>query len=77
MPDQGRSTSWEPLYRYRTGTLVPVAITLYRDNLGGLVLFVDEGDGAKVVGVPLPADEADDLAAAIREHLTTPARSTS
>lgn len=73
----GRSrSSWETAWRYRT----PVdpdyggpttTVTLYRDNLGGLVLFVDEGDGSKVVGVPLPTDDADDLAAAIHEHRTS------
>jgi hypothetical protein len=65
------SVAWEPLFRHREGDLAPVMVTLYRDNLGGLVLFMDEGDGAKVVGISLSDDLADDLAAAIHEHRTT------
>jgi hypothetical protein len=48
------AAAWAPLFRHREGSLAPVMVTLYRDNLGGLVLFMDEGDGTKVIGVPLP-----------------------
>lgn len=77
MTRQGRSqSSWSTAWQYRT-PIDPdygdptTTVTLYRDNLGGLVLFVDEGDGVKVVGVPLPEADAEDLAAAIHEHRTT------
>ncbi|MGZ6576562.1 MAG: hypothetical protein ACXVHX_39120 [Solirubrobacteraceae bacterium] len=73
------SSEWVTLWRFRTpvdpdyGGPTSTA-TLWRDNLGGLVLGMDVGDGERVVVLPLPADDATDLAAAIVEHLTTPAR---
>lgn len=46
--------------------------TLWRDNLGGLALGMDDRDGEAVIILPLSADDADDLAAAIHQHRTTP-----
>jgi hypothetical protein len=71
-PRGAYAAAWAPLFRHREGSLAPVMVTLYRDNLGGLVLFMDEGDGTKVIGVPLPDDLADDLAAAIHEYRASP-----
>lgn len=66
--------NWRRLYQYRT----PIdpdyggptsTITLWLDNLGGLVLFMDERDGEKVIGIPIPAAEVADFAAALRTRL--------
>ncbi len=71
------SEAWSPLWRYRSpidpdyGGPTSVA-TLWRDNLGGLLLGIDHGDGATVALLPIPVADMDDLGAAIREHLTTP-----
>lgn len=69
------SSAWVAVWKYRTpidpeyGGPTTVA-TLWRDNLGGLVLGIDQADGQTVTALPLPAADADDLAAAIVEHLT-------
>lgn len=48
----------------------PAKVTLWLDNLGGLVLGMDEGDGAKVIAQPLPRVAAQELGAALRfSHL--------
>jgi hypothetical protein len=69
------TTDWQKLYQYRT----PIdpdyggptsTITLWLDNLGGLVLFMDERDGEKVIGIPIPATEAEDFAAALHTRST-------
>ncbi len=61
---------WQVLYRYRT----PIdpdyggptsTISLWLDNLGGLVLGMDRRDGEKVIVMPIGRDEALDLAAAL------------
>ncbi len=69
-------SEWVKLWTFRTpvdpdyGGPTSTA-TLWRDNLGGLVLGMDERDGEKVVLLPLADTDADDLAAAIREHRTS------
>jgi hypothetical protein len=61
---------WDILFRYRT----PVdpdyggptsTITLWRDNLGGLILGMDIADGKKVAVLPLPDDAAEELVIAL------------
>ncbi len=70
-------SGWIEIWKYRTpldpdyGGSTSTA-TLWRDNLGGLVLGMDERDGEKVVLLPLPAPDVEDLAAAIYEHRTSP-----
>jgi hypothetical protein len=58
------------LWRYRT----PVdpdyggptsTITLWLDNLGGLMLGMDSRDGEEIIILPLPRGEVPDLAAAL------------
>ncbi len=56
---------WPVLLKIRQGVDAPVVLTVWRDNLGGIVLGVDEGDGAKVVLVPLSGGEVADLTAAL------------
>lgn len=64
---------WKVLYRYRGfgdpdyGTPGSV-ITLWLDNLGGLMLGMDVGDGKKVTVLPLPRSEVGDLTAALHAH---------
>lgn len=59
--------SWETLYRY-TGPIdpdyggAPTSISVWRDNLGGLVLGIDAGDGEQVLAVPISDSVAEDLA---------------
>jgi hypothetical protein len=74
------ASSWETIFRYRAPIdpdypSAPTVVTLHRDNMDGLVLFVDEGDGAQVTGVPLPGTEALDLAAAINTWAAASGRS--
>jgi hypothetical protein len=63
-------SDWQQLFRYRGpgdpdyGTPGSV-INLWLDNLGGLMLGMDVGDGEKVIVLPLPRDEADDLIVAL------------
>lgn len=65
--------SWTQLWQFRTpidpdhGGPTSTA-KLWSDNLGGLVLALDDRDGEKVILLPIPSGAADDLAAAIREH---------
>jgi hypothetical protein len=63
-------SEWTRVYQYRT----PIdpdyggptsTVTLWLDNLGGLVLFMDARDGEKVIGIPIPSDEIEDFAAAL------------
>lgn len=63
-------SEWTVLHRYRT----PIdpdyggatsTITVWLDNFGGLVLGMDEADGAKVIIIPLSRSEAEDLAVAL------------
>jgi len=60
-------SGWEPLLRLRQGELAPVQTTVWRDGDGDLLLFMDEGDGSKVIGIPLSAQDRQALA----EVLTT------
>lgn len=54
-------SDWERLLRLRQGAECPVVLTVYLDDFGGLVLYMDEGDGAKVCGMPLSDDERQKL----------------
>lgn len=63
-------SAWKILHRYRT----PIdpdyggptsTLTLWLDNLGGLVLGMDIQDGKKVAVLPLPEEVAEDLAIAL------------
>lgn len=76
MPETERpSSQWTEVWKFRTpvdpdyGGATSTA-TLWRDNLGGLVLGMDQADGERVIVLPISADDADDLAAAIHEHRT-------
>lgn len=64
------SGEWTVLHRYIAPVdpdypSLPAKVTLWRDNLGGLVLGMDIGDGAKVILQPLPGEEAEDFAFAM------------
>ena len=69
-------SAWQVLWKHRTpidpdhGGPTSTA-TLWLDNLGGLVLGMDQGDGERVIVLPISSDDADDLAAAIFEARTT------
>jgi hypothetical protein len=63
-------SEWTRLYQYRT----PIdpdyggptsTVTVWLDNLGGIVLGMDERDGRKVILLPLARDDARDLAIAL------------
>lgn len=69
------SSAWAVIWRHRTPVDPDLGgptstVTLWRDNLGGLVLGMDQGDGKKVIVLPIGDDDMDDLAAAIHEHRT-------
>jgi hypothetical protein len=69
------ASTWTTLWKFRTpidpdhGGATSTA-TLWRDNLGGLVLGMDYADGERVIVLPLSDEDMDDLAAAIHEHRT-------
>lgn len=69
------TSTWTTLWKFRTpldpdhGGATSTA-TLWRDNLGGLVLGMDYADGERVIVLPLSDEDMDDLAAAIHEHRT-------
>jgi hypothetical protein len=66
---------WTVLYRYRTPVDpdyggAPSTITLWLDNLGGLVLGMDQADGEKTIAIPLPWREAQILGRELRAKHT-------
>jgi hypothetical protein len=73
--EKAASSAWSVLWKFRTpldpdyGGATSTA-TLWRDNLGGLVLGMDYADGERVIVLPLSDEVMDDLAAAIHEHRT-------
>lgn len=71
------SRPWEVLWRFRT----PIdpdhggptsTVTLWQDNLDGLALGMDYGDGQSVIVLPIPGDDLDDLCAAVLAYRTMP-----
>ena len=64
------SSTWTALYRHVYPIDpdyggAPTKLTLWLDNLGGLVLQIDEGDGASGTALFLPRQVAEDLAIAL------------
>ena len=56
-------SSWTELLKLRqpTDPNYPgdpaTVVTIHLDNFGGIVLFIDEGDGEKVIGIPLSDED--------------------
>lgn len=50
----------------------PARVTLWRDNLGGLMLGMQTRGREKIIILPVTRAEARDLADALREGLATP-----
>ena len=65
----GRPSSWDAVFELRTPgvDVPPLWLTLYRDNLGGLLLFLNQEDG-NALGIPLSADDATNLADALNDE---------
>lgn len=64
------SSSWTVLHRYRAPldpdyAGPPAVLTVWKDNLGGIVVGINQGDGATVALMPIPAKERAALAVAI------------
>lgn len=65
-------SGWTVLHRYVTPIDpdhggAPTTVTVWRDNLGGLVLGIDEADGRRKVAIPLPRAAAKGLGAALQD----------
>jgi hypothetical protein len=72
---RGDVSGWRTVYRYVAPIDpdyggAPTKVTVWLDNLGGIVLGIDHGDGRKVAVVPLPPDAAEDIAAALHARET-------